>query len=66
MFEYIVLTVVGLAIGFGAQSLLQDWVKGFFILAENLVLNQILIRTRFISDGKLRSKNAAAFCRLCR
>ncbi|MBT3363047.1 MAG: mechanosensitive ion channel family protein [Chloroflexi bacterium] len=29
------LGVVGLAIGFGAQSLLQDWVKGFFILAEN-------------------------------
>jgi len=29
------LGVIGLAIGFGAQSLLQDWVKGFFILAEN-------------------------------
>ncbi|MFC1978363.1 mechanosensitive ion channel family protein [Chloroflexota bacterium] len=29
------LGVIGIAIGFGAQSLLQDWVKGFFILAEN-------------------------------
>jgi small-conductance mechanosensitive channel len=27
--------VVGLAIGFGAQTLVKDWINGFFILIEN-------------------------------
>lgn len=27
--------VVGLAIGFGAQTLVKDWINGFFILTEN-------------------------------
>jgi small conductance mechanosensitive channel len=50
--------VVGLAIGFGAQSLMKDYFTGFFILLENQMITgdvvKIADRTGTVEDVTLR------------
>lgn len=54
--------IVGLAIGFGAQTLVKDYFTGFFLLLENQVRQGDVVEWRDWGDWWKKSRGAISVC----